>query len=263
MNAENPNFFASRHSERSFGNSPDPEYPGLTELGVEIARQQASIIVDIIKETPERGVVALCGTSEAPRTKSTAKVYTEAVEQEITKQGIDCFPIDKSELKFENGPTAELAMVSDSAKQHPDSKIFFSMPLFIKQFKIGGNRWQNEDGTWTSKYAENLFKNADFDIQKIVEQLGEDYRAGVEGAVNPEALAKEQLMGIQRLQDFLVKIFPEREITVGFVGHSPNLEILAQYLSRGEGSDLQVAFPEAGIMRVKFGDDSANLKLPE
>jgi phosphohistidine phosphatase SixA len=85
VNSENPNFFASRHAERSFGSSPDHEFPGLTEKGVESAREQTSIIMDIIKDAPERGVIALCGTSEALRTKSTAKVYTETVEREITR----------------------------------------------------------------------------------------------------------------------------------------------------------------------------------
>jgi hypothetical protein len=137
------------------------------------------------------------------------------------------------------------------------------MPLFIKQFKIGGDRWQNEDGSWASEYAEHLFKNANFDIQKIVEQLNKDYRIGIEGAINPEDLAKEQLVGIKRLQEFISKIFPGRDIVVGFVGHSPNLEILAQYLAKGEETGLQVAFPETGIMQVNFSDDHADIKLPE
>jgi len=265
MNTESPNFFASRHAERSFGNSPDPEYPGLAEKGVETAREQASVIVGMIKDAPERGVIALCGVSEALRTKSTAKVYTETVEQEITRQGIDCLSIDNSTLKFENGPTAELDKVTSLAQQHLDQKIFFSMPLFIKQFRIGGDRWQNEDGTWASEYAEHLFKNAGFDIQKVVEQLNSDYQSGVEGAVNPEDLAREQLVGIKRLQDFISKIFPGRDIVVGLVGHSPNLEILAQHLAEGkeQSPDLRIGFPGSGIMQVDFASGNADIQLPE
>jgi phosphohistidine phosphatase SixA len=139
------------------------------------------------------------------------------------------------------------------------------MPLFIKQFKIGGDRWQNEDGAWSSEYAERLFKNANFDIQKIVEQLNTEYRIGVEGAINPEDLAKEQLAGIQRLQGFISKIFPGRDIVIGLVGHSPNLEILAQYLAEGkeQSADFRIAFPESGIMRVDFARGNADIKLPE
>jgi len=263
MNTENPNFFASRHTERSFGSSPNPEYPGLTERGIEIAREQAQIILEIIQNASERGVIALCGVSEAIRTRSTAGVYTEAVQDAIAAQGIDCLVIDGTKLRFKDGPTAEMSRVSDIAQQRPNSKIFFSMPLFVKQFKIGDDRWQNEDGTWTSEYAEGLFKKANFEAKKVVEQIKLDYEAGVEGAMNPDDIAKDQLVGIKRLQQFIDKIFPDRDIIVGFVGHSPNLEILAQYLAHDRDADVVTAFPAAGIMQVNFNkNNEPNVKLP-
>ncbi len=171
--------------------------------------------------------------------------------------------IDETDLKFENGPTAELSKVSETAQQHPDSKIFFSMPLFIKQFRIGGDRWQNENGAWASEYVEGLFKKADFDVKKIVEQIKLDYEAGVKEAINPEDIARDQLVGVQRLQQFIGKIFPGRDVTVGFVGHSPNLEILAQYLAHDEDADIVVAFPAAGIMQINFNENNEpDIKLP-
>jgi broad specificity phosphatase PhoE len=138
------------------------------------------------------------------------------------------------------------------------------MPLSVKQFRIGKDRWQNEDGSWASDYAEKLFKTSGFETSTIIKRLADDFEHGVEGSIDPDLIAKEQLDGIQRLKDFLGKIFVDRDITIGIVGHSPNIEILARYLAKNnQAIPDEFAFPEAGIMTVKFENGIPVVSLPK
>lgn len=260
---ENINFFASRHSSRAFEASPNPEYPGLSEKGIELAREQAEKVVDIIIKSPQKSVVALCGISEAQRTRSTARIYTETAKEMVESQGLDCVNVDINDFEHFDSITDKINNISEIGAEHPDSKIFFSWPLYIKQFMIGGDRWQNDDGTWASEYVESVFKDNNFDTDKVLNKVQEDFVAGKESAPNTEVIAEEQLDGVARLHNFLGKVFPDRNIVVGIIGHSPNLEIMARHMIEGSSDKSDVVFPEAGIMEVTFKDGAPSIVLPE
>lgn len=244
---ESPDFFVSRHTHRSSStNEGSDVYPGISKEGVEIAVERSDEILDIIKDAPDGAVIALCGVSEVERTRSTANVYTDSIERANKTGDLDCMTL---ELDRVNSDT--ISRVRGMIEGKDLDKIFVSMPLFIKQFRVGGKRWQNEDGSWASEYAKSVFERAKYDNHEALKIWINDYLNGTEGCLNPEDVAREHLEGIKRLEDFMGKIFLNRPLILGFVGHSPNIEALALYIKSDRKIDKSsLAF----LDEVKLGE---------
>lgn len=249
-------FFASRHTKRSFGSSEASHF-GLTEEGVELARLRSDEILRIIREAAPKSVIALAGVSEAGRTKSTAEVFSEELKKSIANEDgiayIDLF----TEWDKAGGLKDAINKIKRESLQDQD-KIFVSFPLYMRQFRIGNDRWQNEDGTWCSEYAQELFKKSEFDSSRVFQNWLKDYQKDNSLSPNPSDVAKEQLEGVRRLESLFSEIFPDRPVMVGFVGHSPNIEALHYYLRSGDDkislSDLVVNEADTVVFNDIRGD---------
>jgi phosphohistidine phosphatase SixA len=66
------------------------------------------------------------------------------------------------------------------------------------------------------------------------------------------------LEGLKRINGFITKFLQNRPVTIGFVGHTPNIEALAIYLANNGIVDLEgfekiggKSFAEADVMQLK------------
>ena len=78
----------TRHSLKStIEDSESEEYPGLSEKGVELARQKVSEFLPIIEQSEEGSVIVFSGVSDLPRTRSTIKIYGEEIIDQLKEKG--------------------------------------------------------------------------------------------------------------------------------------------------------------------------------
>ena len=66
----------TRHSKKATAEDTS-SYEGLSQAGVELAKQRAKDFANILEASEPAILLLLIGASEAPRTKSTSRIYGE------------------------------------------------------------------------------------------------------------------------------------------------------------------------------------------
>ncbi|MDO8443939.1 MAG: hypothetical protein Q7S80_00295 [bacterium] len=236
-------FLGTRHTKsfKAGRGTESPEYPGITEGGVELAQTRARAILEHIKSAPEGTVFFLAGASELVRSKSTLRVYGDELEKLITEDdALDIEVIGEDEVVSTGASIGEsVRSTAESVRTHPDEKVVVVAPLAMAGFGVRGV-WTDAEGKmpYYSEIQKRAGNNDDEAIKFWLEnfrneggvlQVGEDSIHGPD----PRAVAENQLKSIRRLHEFTRKYIGDRPTEIVFVGHAVNLDALAVYLADG------------------------------
>jgi hypothetical protein len=237
-----PESIGTRHSirpNRQAGEKSDEKYFGLSERGVELAKERAADILSSLEDSEPGTVMAFIGATEADRTKATTRVYGDEISRLVQEQERqDIRVITEDVWKSDAGVSENVQSIAREVGDNPNTKYLLTLPLQMKEFRLQ-ERWQNSDGSWANEYAKKLFEDNNFDNQKVIETwLSSQGELGDLRGPNPAEVAEEELSGLARAKDFITKLIPNRPIRVGFVGHGPNIDALAIYLANEGKVDL-------------------------
>ncbi|MFZ2310239.1 MAG: hypothetical protein WAW11_01720 [Patescibacteria group bacterium] len=262
MKNENwPSFLATRHSIKpKAGIDPESlDYKGISENGVELAKERADDILDILKKEPVGSILFFLGSSESERTKSTEQVYINAIKESLSDENKDGISlISKSEINNPDfGYTENANVLASRINDNPEKKFIVDVNLFIKE--LSNSHWTEENGDFT-KYAKKLLldnnNNEDLCFRDWIKNNG---ISGDLIGPNPKTVAEKSLAGIKRLSEFAKKFLKDkdRNIIIGAVGHSWNLDVLAIYLANNGVVDI------AGFDKIKGSiiDETQILRL--
>jgi len=224
--------YFSRHSIKPKGaDLESSEFSGISEKGVELAKERSKEIIGNLETTEFGTVMILGGVSEVPRTKSTAMVYGQEIKKYLLEQGrndvIVFLPEDLDEVE---GYTNKVKFLTEKIKANPDKKIILDFPLFIKEFSLK-DRWIDEKGNLLEYTKELLKRNGNNEEAAMKDWFDNQGRIGDLLGPNPEEVAEQQLTGLERLREFAKKYISDRHLIIGSVGHSWNLDAVAVYLA--------------------------------
>lgn len=252
--------FFTRHSIKSKGEDlKSSEFPGISEKGVELAKERAEEILANLEKQEDGTVMLISGVSEIPRTKSTAMVYGLEIKNIIELQKIDDVLVFLSEdLENIDGYTNKVNFLVEQIKANPNKKIVLDIPLFIKEFSFK-NRWADEEGNLSEYTKELLKRNGDDDEEAMKDWF--DNQGKIDSLVgpNPKEVAEQQLAGIERLREFAKKYIPDKQLVIGTVGHSWNLDAVAVYLANN-GEINKESFEK---MKAKMIGETGVIKISE
>ena len=89
-------YWVTRHSKSGEGVESSP---GLSEQGVEMARERAKTIAELITNSEKGSVILYGGVTSAPRTRSTMELYADEAEKILKEQGETALFIKKKTLR--------------------------------------------------------------------------------------------------------------------------------------------------------------------
>ena len=256
----NERFFATRHSIKPKGEDMESaDFPGISEKGVERAKERAAALLVEVENLEAGTVVFLGGVSEAVRTRSTAEVYGEEMKRLVAEQGReDVLVYLPEDIASIEGFTKKVEFLVEQAKAHPTEKLVLDIPLFVKEFGMN-DRWMGEDGGLSAYTKELLKRNNNNEQEALKDWLETQGVIGDLVGPNPKQVAQEQLAGIERLRAFAQKFIPGRPLVIGSVGHSLNLDALAVYLANN-GEVTKEAFEN---MQAKMIGETKMVKISE
>lgn len=250
--------FFTRHSTRPKEGDPESaEFEGVSEKGVELARERAREILESL-DGLENGTIMFVGaTSEIPRTKSTALIYGNEIKKILLKETRDDVLIFMPEdLEKIEGYSNKINYLVNQITTNPDKKIIIDIPLFIKEFSFVGD-FTTKEGKW-APYTQELLKRNEGDSEKALRDwLDNQGIIGDTKGPNPKEIAEKQLVGLNRLREFAGKYIPNRPLIIGSVGHSWSLDALVLYLAN-RGEVTVEAFDE---LKAKMIGDAEMIKL--
>jgi len=265
-----PESFFARHSLKPDKTSPEsPEYKGISEKGVELARQKAGEVLEVLEKAEPGTVMFIGGASEAIRTKSTARVFGKEVKEKVQKEGKEDILVltEKDIIDKEKGYSQIVEGVSDLINKNKDKKIMIDFPLMLKEFAM--KPWMDEKGN-LSEYTQKLMAKNNNDSNACVKEwIATGGRMEDLSGPDPEQIAKDHIKGIGRLTDFAQKHIENRPLIVGFVGHSWNIDALAVYLVNNGKVDAEgfqkvggemIKDSEIGRIEIKDGEAALNYK---
>lgn len=244
-------FIAARHSIKPKGEyNPSEEYKGISEKGVELAREQAQKWLELLKNAPEKSVLLLSPTSEQIRTKSSMRAVAEEMKSFSSKdESSDVSIITEADF-FDPKLTYNemIGIITSKIEEAPDKKFVVSAPLFIKGFALGAGRWTDQKGNPTPYLLDLMERNGGDDQSCLEDWVANEGRSGDLGGPNPTSVAEEHLEGIKKLESFAKRYLSDRPIVVGAVGHSWNLDALAIYLANNGKVDSEGLEKVGGTM---------------
>jgi len=252
--------FFTRHSIKpKEGDHESPNFEGVSEKGVELAKQRAREIFESLEQSENGVIMFMGGTSEIARTKSTALIYGNEMRDIVSEQKRDDILVFMQEdLEDIEGYSNKVDYLVKQITAHPEKKIVIDFPLFIKEFSFVGD-FTTEDGKWT-QYTQEMLKRCGGDSQKFLRDWL-DNQGVIEDlkGPNPKEIAEKQLAGLNRLREFIEKYISGRPLIIGSVGHSLSLDALAVYLAN-KGEVTAEAFDK---MKAKMIGETKMIKLTQ
>ena len=290
----------TRHSLKStIEDFESEEYPGLSEKGVELAKQKVKEFLPIIEQSEEGSIIVFSGVSDLPRTRSTIKIYGEEIIDQLKEKGevtIFSYPtektsgsLEKKEMKYlvfneesivsikkQKGNLSFRKVISEInqiLKSNSQTRLIALFPLRIKQFHDKSwDRWdensgKHELGTYVANRI-NLFKEDKNEfMKKWIEDRG--FVGNQQIGPDPEVVAKNYRLAIKRANDFIKHIFPENKGIVNFmVAHEYELDafmaslINDKKITESNFDDIRQdgeTISETEIVRVEEYDKSSTL----
>ncbi len=225
--------FITRHSDK--GNNE--VYKGISEAGVEKAKERAKEFVKIVEESAPGSVIFFSGHSYEVRTKSTLNTYADEA-MRLLEDNPDVVCFDRfairelaSSKKSEDNETVggflkTAQFIQQKAEQAPNAKVVINLPLLMNNFGFDKNMSENPDwlalwkkhgdnyDAWSREWLQ-LFNNPD-----TKDTMPDPYK-----------MAKDYLDGIKRLQSFVKNFSGDRNVKVIAVGHSFNIDATVTYLA--------------------------------
>ena len=221
-------YWVTRHSK----SGKDVESsPGLSEQGVEMARERAKTIVELIENSQKGSVILYGGVTSEPRTRSTTELYTDESEKILKERGGTAQNKKKEDIKEQANQSGYLKTANEIASQInavPEEKVVIELPLFLKEFSMEKYLYEDDGETVKPEW------------QKLLDKHGKNYTAAIEDwfsnpelskTIDPEEMARGCMKAMQRLESFSKKFFPDRPVKIGFVGHSFLIDALLTYIA--------------------------------
>lgn len=222
----NTEYWLTRHSKSGKGVESSP---GLSEEGVELAKERAKAIAELVRNSVKGSVIFYGGVTSAPRTRSTAEIYVDEVENILHEEGTEGVRfIRQEEIKEDaerSGYLATARSIANEADGSPDEKVVLELPLFIKEFSMEKYLCE-EDGVTVKP-----------EWQALLDKHGKDYTGAIREwfnnkseSIDPKEMAEGYLSGMRRLADFSRRFFPNRPLKIGLIGHSFIIDALLTYI---------------------------------
>ncbi len=205
------------------------EYPGITEAGVELARERAMELKELIETAEPGSVIFLGGSSDSVRTKSTAEVYGDELKK-VLAENPSVRVFDKSDIeriKEEGGKF--VSHVLKQIEENKDKKIVVISPLVLKELSL--NEWVTAQGLYIPYFAELMKRNNNNRFEAAKEWYRTDGKLGELTGPTPKEVAERYLKAISRLRKFAENQISGRPLVVGMVGHSFEIDALITYLA--------------------------------
>jgi len=235
-------FFIFRHSDKpDEKNSESQAHPGLSEKGVEKAKEQkAREIKELIDNAPDRALIYIGGATELARTKSTAIAAGEGLKA-LYKDNEGVVILTKEEILNQAENTESISSTIKKiieiveSDENKNKKIVVDFPLFVKELSFD-RRWDAKKDNF--EYYDYLDKKYGDNEEGAFEEWSHTKGENTEGSEgpNPETVAEEYLFGLDRLHEFAKKYFPERPVVIGAVSHRWDLDAAILKLIAGEVS---------------------------
>ncbi|RMD57736.1 hypothetical protein D6833_13625 [Candidatus Parcubacteria bacterium] len=237
-------FFLTRHTKKTKGQEASPEgYPGISESGIELAKERVGEILNLIESAPKGTIIPLVGVSPVERTRSTMKVYSEEL-RKVLEGRDDVVSISKEEIqelyKEKKGVHKTIEEIRKKVEENPEKKVVIEYPLALKA--LSDDRWwapEDKGKPYGERklgpYVDHLGGKEKFRKQRseAIKQWF-DEKGMVDGkqiGPNPTEVAEGHLKTLQRLEKFVHKIFPQKPLMIGIVGHSLEMDAFLTYLA--------------------------------
>jgi len=250
-------FFAARHTIKPKGEDRESmEYKGASEKGVELAKERAHDVLNLLENAKDGTVMFIGGASEVIRTKSLDHILGDEIKRIVQeKQRDDVMvmtqkDIAPQEYKDSKGYTDIIRETTEKIEANSNKKIIVEFPLFLKQFAMGRERWIDKNGDFTAYTKALLEKHNNNVTECLKDWIANEGQIGELEGPNPTKVAEEHLEGIKRLQEFAQKHIPDRPLIIGAAGHSLNLDALAIYLANNGKVDAE-GFEKVGEEMIK------------
>jgi len=224
-------FFVTRHSKRPTAEDRESlEFVGISESGVELARERAREILALLDGAEEGTVMFLGGSSDISRTSSTALVYGKEIRRLLEECGRnDVTVVLPSDISDVSSAVGIMEYLSELAEADPNRKLVIDLPLFTKELSYRGS-FQTGDGKATP-YWNDWLERTGGDVEDWFNNWNQN--SELKGP-DPNKVAERQLYGIDRLRRLAGRCLPAgRSLLIGAVGHSLTLDALAVFLANG------------------------------
>lgn len=232
--------FFSRHSVKPKGEDKESaKYEGISEKGVEKARERAKELLTMIEQAPAGAVMFIGGASELARTKSTAEVYGAGL-TELVKDREDVVVLGTEQLKWASaggsGMTKTIETIAEYVKENPDKKFVVDAPLFMKGM-AAAPFFDTKTGdvkpyfkALDAKFAGDEYAQ----LRHWVDTNGAPLEEGGEAGPLPEDIARGQKESMERLRAFAKQYVGDRPLIIGLVGHSWWADVFLLEAARGK-----------------------------
>ncbi|MBU3965125.1 hypothetical protein KKA96_01975 [Patescibacteria group bacterium] len=230
-----------RHTIKPKGEDRESEkYKGASENGVELGKEKAREVMELLEKSKEGAVIFIGGASDAIRTKSMDRILGDEIKRIIKEENReDIIALTEEDIADkEKGYSQIVQEVVKKIEDNPDKKIVVEFPLFIKEFAMGG-RWVEENGQYTDYTKAILAKHNNNEVECLKDWIGNEGHLDNLTGPNPTEVAKEHLQGAKRLREFAEKYVKDRPIIIGSAGHSWNFDALAVFLANNGKVDLE------------------------
>lgn len=240
MKNQEKQVFISRHTEKIKGERIESkQYPGITEKGVETAKERAKKeILELIEQSDPGSVIFVGGASEQVRTKSTAEVYGDELKEALKNREDEFLVITRKDIQEKaegKGYTETVEQIVETLNTNQDKKVIIDFPMFLKDFSMEKLGWVDEQGNLTPYTDKLLKRNNDDDYASAKDWIENKGKMGDLEGPDPEEAAKGYERAIERLDEFAKKYVGDRSLVIGMVGHSWDIEAYMTYLlNRGQ-----------------------------
>jgi hypothetical protein len=252
-------FFFTRHTKRGESEA----YPGISEEGVELAKERALDIIEKIESSPPGTITVLLGVSPLERTRSTMKVYWEGIRERLEGRE-DVVVISQEEIKDlyrkERGVHKTIEAIKKRIAENPKAKVVIEFPLAIGGLDIAKEWYHPEDINKPpeerrfSAYVDHLGGIERFrkERDKVLKQWFDEKGIvnGEQLGPNPQKIAEEYFEALRRMEGFVRKIFPQEPLRIIFVGHSVEGDAFLTFLAN-QGEVSSEGFEKIGGKQIE------------
>lgn len=257
-----------RHSIKPKGEDKESaQYKGISDKGVELARQSAINMIDYLEEAPEGAVIFLGGASDFPRTKSTSRVVGTELKHILSERKNEYLVLTEEDLPKGAGYTGIAKGIKRIIDENPYKKIVVVAPLYLNELSMVSRGYCGKDeipGEFMERIRVRRRDDGDNEHAAIREWIENDgVLDGVQGP-NPLESAKSVERGIERLEHLVGKYVADRPIVTAVVGHGWEIDAYLTYAA-GHGKISGAAWDkvssgkgmimETEIGEVKIGDE--------
>lgn len=253
-------------------------YPGISEAGVELARERAKEILGMVEKAPKGAVLFIGGASELVRTASTAEVYGDELEK-LVEGRTDVEVISRKRIseyaKAEGAPgyTNIVKEITERVDRFPGRTFVVDFPLFLKGMsasafvEITREDGKVKEGATPPYFAKLMSKHGGDQYLQLREwiETGGVMEEDGERLVGPrpEEIVAGHAKALERLRAFAEKQVPGRPVIIGVVGHSWWMDALLVFAAKGTldaasldevdgGKDI-ISETEAGTITIQDG----------